>query len=251
MLNPLSGVGIFAVDMYQGDPNNTPYTDNNGGFHAGAGAFEALQGNVCLGDNNNIAYTAGTGVSNSVTTNKGTEVSAPAGSYLWVWYVVTLSDQFGQQFSVEYRYRFYATEVDLLTKVKPCPDGTCHHDGRGPYPYLKMPKFEYAITGPAMDYRSETCYDLGGGVNQARISSTTRAARRSTTTATATPVTGSTSSPAPPADRPSAFRAVPSRWRISGKTSRPIRGSRAGRRTASTTGATSARTARTSPTARR
>jgi len=166
VLNPLSGIGVFAVDMYQGDPNNTPYTDNNGGFHAGAGAFEALQGNVCLGDSNNISYTSGSGVSSSVTTNKGTEVSAPAGSYLWVWYVVTLNDPFGQQFSVEYRYRFYANEVDLLTKVKPCPDGTCRHDPRGPYPYLKMPKFQFTVTGPGSDYLNETCYDGGGGVIQ-------------------------------------------------------------------------------------
>src|SRR4029079_6915571 len=166
VLNPLSGIGVFAVDMYQGDPNNTPYTDNNGGFHAGAGAFDALQGNVCLGDSNNISYTSGSGVSSSVTTNKGTEVSAPAGSYLWVWYVVTLNDPFGQQFSVEYRYRFYANEVDLLTKVKPCPDGTCRHDPRGPYPYLKMPKFHFTVTGPGSDYLNETCYDGSGGVIQ-------------------------------------------------------------------------------------
>lgn len=166
VLNPLSGIGVFAVDMYQGDPNNTPYTDNNGVFHPGAGSFEALHGNVCLGDNDNIAYTAGSGVSSSTTDDRGTATSAPDGSYLWVWYTVTLSDPYGKQFAVSYRYRFYANEVRLLTKVKPCPDGVCYRDPRGPAPFLKMPKFQYTVSGPEMDYQAQTCYDASGGVIQ-------------------------------------------------------------------------------------
>jgi hypothetical protein len=162
VLNPPSGVGVFLADLYQGDPNNTPYTDNGGVFHAGAGSFESIQGNVCQGDTNNLAYTSGSGVSASWIDDQGTATSAPDGSYLWVHYNVSLSDPFGRQFEIWYWYRFYANEVDLWTKVKPCPDGVCYHDTRGSAPFIKMPKFEYAITGPGMDYQWESCYDLSG-----------------------------------------------------------------------------------------
>jgi hypothetical protein len=162
---PLSGVGVFAADMYQGDPNNTPYTDNSNVYHAGAGAFESIQGNVCQGDNGNNGFTPGSGVSGSFISDQGTAFSAPDGSYLWVHYTVSLSDPFGRQFEIWYWYRFYSNEVDLWTKVKPCPDG-CLHDSRGPAPFLKMPKFEYAITGPGDDYQWETCYDTNGNYLQ-------------------------------------------------------------------------------------
>jgi hypothetical protein len=166
VLNPPTGLGVFIADMYQGDPNNTPYTDKGAVYHAGAGAFESVQGNVCQGDTNNLAFTSGSGVSSGWVDQIGTATSAPDGSYLWVHFMVDLADPYGNQFQVLYEYRFYASEVDLWTKVQPCPDGACHADARGPAPFLKMPKFEYSVSGPAMDYQTETCYDSAGNVIQ-------------------------------------------------------------------------------------
>jgi hypothetical protein len=142
VLNPPTGLGVFIADMYQGDPNNTPYTDKGAVYHAGAGAFESVQGNVCQGDTNNLAFTSGSGVSSGWVDQIGTATAAPDGSYLWVHFMVDLADPYGNQFQVLYEYRFYASEVDLWTKVRPCPDGSCHADARGPAPFLKMPKFE-------------------------------------------------------------------------------------------------------------
>jgi len=152
---PLTGLGVFVADMYEGDPNNTAN-----------GYFESVQGNVCQGDNNNLVFTEGSGVSASFVDDIGTASSAADGSYLWVHYRVVLSDQAGVQFEVWYWYRFYATSVQMWTKLRPCPSGVCNHDSRGPSSFVKMSKFEFAVSSAAVDYTAETCYTASGAVIQ-------------------------------------------------------------------------------------
>jgi hypothetical protein len=160
---PSTGLGVFLADLYEGNPNDTPYLENDGvTWHPGQGAFESVQGNVCQGDMNNGPFTHGSGVSSSSVDAIGNETQAPEGGYLWVHYTVNLADPFGRQFAVLYWYRFYANEVDVWTKVIACPDGTCHHDGRGSAPFIKMPKFQHTVSAPAMDYQYESCYDVNG-----------------------------------------------------------------------------------------
>jgi hypothetical protein len=175
-LNPPTGLGVFMADVYQGDPNDTPwdytYPDGTQIHNDGNGAFESVQGNVCRGDNNNLGYSAGSGVSSagSTVTDIGTDTSAPDGGYLWVHYSVDLSDQWGKQFTVLYWYRFYANEVDLSTKVTACPGGCVAGHG-GTVPFIKMPKFQYAVSGPAMDYGLVECIDLDGSITIAQQTS--------------------------------------------------------------------------------
>jgi hypothetical protein len=159
---PPTGLGVFIADLYEGNPNDTPFMYDDGSWYQGQGAFESVQGNVCQGDPNNGPFTHGTGVSGSSVDARGAETQAPDGSYLWVHYSVNFSDPFGRQFAVWYWYRFYAREVDLWTKVTACPDGACHHDSRGPAVYIKMPKFASTVSGPPMDYQAESCYDVSG-----------------------------------------------------------------------------------------
>ena len=150
---PPTGLGVFVADMYEGDPTNTAN-----------GYFESVQGNVCQGDNNNVWSSEGSGVSGSVVDSIGTASSAPDGSYLWVHYKVTLSDQTGSQFEVWYWYRFYANSVQMWTKVRPCPDGVCNHDGRGPSSFVKMAKYEFAVSSPSVTYSTESCFTGGGAL---------------------------------------------------------------------------------------
>jgi hypothetical protein len=150
---PPTGLGLFVADMYEGDPNNSAN-----------GFFESVQGNVCQGDTNNVYTSEGSGVSGSVVDMIGTATSAADGSYLWVHYKVTLSDQVGRQFEVWYWYRFYANSVQMWTKVRPCPDGVCYHDSRGPSSFVKMAKYEFAVSSPAVDYTTEACFSTTGSL---------------------------------------------------------------------------------------
>jgi hypothetical protein len=182
---PPTGLGVFVADMYEGDPNNPPSDPNNPYIqppNPGNGYFESVQGNVCQGDNNNVWGSEGSGVlPGSMVDTTGTAISAADGSYLWAHYKVVLADKVGKQFEVWYWYRFYANSVQVWTKLRPCPDGICYYDSRGPSSFVKMAKFEFAINGQTstVDYQTEGCFDVNGGTIQ--IAGNTTAPNGSTT----------------------------------------------------------------------
>jgi hypothetical protein len=159
--NPPSGLGLFVSDVYQGDPNYSPYSAN--------GYFEAVQGNICRGDPSATGFLLNDGVDDTGSTrvNAGTNTSADSTSYLWAWYDVHLSDRVGRQFEVFYKYRFYVDSVQVWTNVKPCPNGVCYGDpayATSVGPFMKMPKFVDMLNGPGTDYTGVYCYDANGNL---------------------------------------------------------------------------------------
>ena len=141
--------------MYEGNPNNPGYRDNNGVYHPGDGPFFSVQGNVCYGDNGNLGFTQGAGVSSSSRDDVDPRFSAS--DFLWVKYTVNFRD-----------HRPYGSLLFVLVPVLPeqrlpmdegqaVPGGVCNHDSRGPAPFIKMPKIQFTVSGPEMDYWAESC----------------------------------------------------------------------------------------------
>jgi hypothetical protein len=160
---PSSGLGVFLADIWEGDPNNSGYYDNSRPpvWHPGNGRYYSVQGNVCYGDQQNVFFTQDAGVYSSSRDNA--DPRTEANDYLWASYTVTLQDQYGRLFAIAYWYRFYPDWVDLWVKVTACPEGACAHHPAGPAPFLKMPKIQFTVSGPNMDYYAESCYDVNGG----------------------------------------------------------------------------------------
>jgi hypothetical protein len=148
---PSIGFAPFVADVYQG-----PTTLG--------GTFESVQGNMCRGDNSGLATTQNSGVVASQLTSTGSGGTG-AGAYLSAVYDVWLADQAGGNlFLLTYTYRFHADSVELWTRARVCPDGSCPSLGAGG-PYIKMPKWIMSVSGPSNDYTSIDCWNTDGTLN--------------------------------------------------------------------------------------
>ena len=140
--HPHTGLGVFQADVWR------PET-----------GFGAVTGNLCIGETDPVPGSEGRGVVDTGNTevarsqNNFTETG-----YLWSHYDVTLKDDRGTLFKLQYRYRFYSALVQVWVNVIQCPTGACGTSNR---PFIKMPRFAMLASGPQANFSTVACYTAG------------------------------------------------------------------------------------------